>query len=63
MIILVVGFFVGRWLGKVMHRWLGKLELDPPLLRILIVRLIRLLVLGVFLLMALQNLGVERVHA
>ena len=57
-IILVVGFFVGRWLGKVMHRWLGKLELDPPL-RILIVRLIRLLVLGVFLLMALQNLGVE----
>lgn len=57
-VILVIGFFVGRWLGKVMHRWLGKREMDPPL-RMLIVRLLRLLVLGVFLLMALQNLGVQ----
>ena len=57
-IILVIGFFVGSWIGKVMHRWLGKLELDPPL-RMLIVRLIRVLVLSVFVMMALQNLGVQ----
>jgi len=57
-IILVIGFFVGGWIGKVMHRWLGKLELEPPL-RMLIIRLIRLIVMGVFLLMALQNLGIQ----
>jgi small conductance mechanosensitive channel len=57
-IILITGFFVGGWVGKVMHRWLGKLELEPPL-RMLIVRLIRVLVLGLFLMVALQNLGVQ----
>lgn len=57
-LILVIGYFVGGWIGKVMHRWLGKLELEPPL-RMLIIRIIRLLVLGVFLLMALQNLGIQ----
>ena len=57
-VILVLGYFVGRWLGKIAHRWLGKIELDPPL-RMLLVRIIRILVLGLFLMMALQNLGVE----
>lgn len=57
-VILVIGFFVGSWLGKVMHRWLGKLEMEPPL-RMLLVRLVRILVLAVFLMMALQNLGVQ----
>lgn len=57
-LILVVGFFVGGWIGKTLHRWLGKLELEPPL-RMLIIRLVRLLVMGIFLLMALQNLGIQ----
>lgn len=57
-LILVIGYFVGGWIGKVMHRWLGKLEMEPPL-RMLIIRIVRLLVLGVFLLMALQNLGIQ----
>lgn len=60
-VILVIGFFVGRWLGGVLHRWLGKLEMEPPL-RMLLVRLVRLVVLAVFLMLALQNLGVELLH-
>lgn len=57
-LILVVGFYTGRWVGSVFHRWLGKLQLEPPV-RILLVRLARLMVLGLFLIMALQNLGIE----
>ena len=57
-LILAVGFYTGRWVGSVFHRWLGKLQLEPPV-RILLVRLARLMVLGLFLIMALQNLGIE----
>ncbi|MBM4182049.1 MAG: mechanosensitive ion channel family protein [Betaproteobacteria bacterium] len=58
LMILVVGFFVGRWLGRVTEGMLKKLAIDAPV-RQLLVRLLRLLVLGLFLIMALQNLGVE----
>jgi small conductance mechanosensitive channel len=57
-VILVVGFLVGRWLGGLMDRWLGKVEMDLPL-RQLIVRILRILVLALFLLLALDNLGVD----
>src|SRR5215510_10765947 len=56
--ILGVGFFVGRWLGGVTDRMLERLHLDLPV-RQLLVRVVRILVLGLFLIMALQNLGVE----
>jgi small conductance mechanosensitive channel len=58
LLILVVGYFVGRWLGKLSERMLGKLGIDAPV-RQLLVRIVRILVLGLFLIMALQNLGVE----
>ncbi len=58
LLIVVVGFFVGRWLGRLAERMLKKLAIDAPV-RQLLVRLLRLLVLGLFLIMALQNLGVE----
>jgi small conductance mechanosensitive channel len=57
-LILVVGYYVGRWIGAFFDRWLGKLNLEPPV-RLLLVRLVRLLVIGLFLIMALQNLGVD----
>lgn len=57
-LILTAGFYAGRWIGKVLDRWLGKLRLEPPV-RLLLVRLARLVVLGLFLIMALQNLGVD----
>jgi small conductance mechanosensitive channel len=57
-IIMVAGFYAGRWVGAGFNRWLSKLQLEPPV-RLLLVRLARLLVLGLFLIMALQNLGVD----
>jgi hypothetical protein len=29
-VILVIGFFAGRWLGGVLNGWLNKLEMEPP---------------------------------
>jgi small conductance mechanosensitive channel len=57
-VILVIGFFVGGWMAKMLLRGLDRVELDPPM-RNLMVRLVRILVLAVFLMLALQNLGVE----
>jgi small conductance mechanosensitive channel len=56
--ILVAGYFAGRWIGKWLLRWLEHMQLEPPV-RQLMVKLVRLVVLGLFALMALQNLGVE----
>jgi small conductance mechanosensitive channel len=57
-IIIVAGVYVGRWVGKVMSRGLTKFDLEPPV-RDLLVRIVRILILGLFAIMALQNLGVE----
>jgi small conductance mechanosensitive channel len=56
--VIVAGVFVGRWVGNTMARGLKKLELEPPV-RELLVRVVRILVLVLFGIMALQNLGVE----
>jgi small conductance mechanosensitive channel len=58
LLILAIGIFVGRWLGRMTERMLAKLAIDPPV-RLLLSRIVRILVLGLFLIMALQNLGVE----
>ncbi len=57
-IILVAGFYAGRWVGAAFNRWLGTLHLDQSV-RLLLVRLSRLMVLCLFLIMALQNLGID----
>ncbi len=57
-IILIAGFFVARWVGRVLQRWLGSIDLEPPV-RMLFLRGTRVLVLGLFVIIALQNLGVE----
>jgi small conductance mechanosensitive channel len=57
-LILIAGLYAGRALGRMFDRSLSRMHLDPPV-RILLVRLVRLLVLVLFLIMALQNLGVE----
>lgn len=57
-VIIVVGYIVGRQVGRIMARGLRKLDMEPPV-RDLLVRIVRILVLGLFLIMALQNLGVE----
>ncbi len=57
-IILAVGFFVTRWLLKLVARWLSKIELEPPV-RELLMRVLWIMVMGMFLVMALSNLGVD----
>jgi len=57
-IILAAGVFVGRWLGRATDRMLTRLHLEPPV-RLLLVRIVKVVVLGLFAIMALQNLGVE----
>jgi small conductance mechanosensitive channel len=56
--ILVLGFYAGRWVGRLVDRSLGRFHLEPPV-RILLIRVARLLVFGLFVVMALQNLGVD----
>jgi len=58
LLIMAAGFYVGRWVGRLADSMLVKLGLDEAL-RQLLVRIVRILVLGLFLIMALQNLGVE----
>lgn len=57
-LIILTGHFAGRWLGNLFEGVLTKLDLDITL-RLLLVRLARVLVLALFVVMALQNLGVE----
>lgn len=57
-LIVAAGFLAGRWLGRACDRALHRIQLEPPV-RLLIVRLVRVLVLGLFAILALQNLGVE----
>src|SRR5947208_2395416 len=55
---LLAGYLTGRWLGRITGRKLRRYELEPPV-RALLETATRLLVFGLFIIMALQNLGVE----
>jgi small conductance mechanosensitive channel len=56
--ILVAGHFVARWTGGVLGRLLLRFKLEPPV-RSLLVRCGYGVVIALFAIMALQNLGVE----
>ena len=57
-LIMVAGFYAARWARTGFGRWLVTLQLEPPV-RLLMERVLGLIVIGLFLIMALQNLGVE----
>jgi small conductance mechanosensitive channel len=57
-LILVAGAFVGGWLARLVERVLKSLELEPPV-RTLLLRVLRVLVFVLFLILALQNLGIQ----
>jgi small conductance mechanosensitive channel len=57
-VILVVGLFATRWAGRLVARGLAKFDLDPPV-RQLLERIAKVLIFALFMLMALQNLGIE----
>lgn len=57
-LILVAGHYLGRWVGRMLDKVFKRLELDITI-RQLLTRIVRMLVLVMFLIMALQNLGVN----
>jgi len=58
LLILAAGFYAGSWIGKLTGAMLARLGLSPSLCRLL-VRTVRAMVMGLFIIMALQNLGVK----
>lgn len=58
LLIITAGFFAARWIAGLFQRWISKLELEPPV-RLLLVRVLRALVMGMFAIMAVQQLGFE----
>ena len=58
LLILTLGVMVSRWAGRWLERGLAHIDLEPPV-RLLLLRIGRLLVMLLFIVMALQNLGVE----
>jgi small conductance mechanosensitive channel len=57
-LILFVGVAASRWVSRWLARGLNRIELEPPV-RTLLARIGWLLTFALFLVMALQNLGVE----
>jgi small conductance mechanosensitive channel len=57
-VIMAVGVFAANWAARATVRGLRRLELEPPV-RNLFTRIARLLVIILFAILALQNLGVE----
>ena len=56
--ILTIGYLVGRQVSRWLERALMHLEMEPPV-RSLVVRIVRVAVSLLFVIMAIQNLGVE----
>ena len=55
---VVAGYYAGRWAGAFFNRWMARFRLEEPI-RLLLVRVVRLTVMALFLVMALDNLGVD----
>jgi small conductance mechanosensitive channel len=57
LIILAIGAFIARWVGRKADQWFSKRHIEPPI-RILTVRVIRLLIFGLAVVLALDKFGV-----
>jgi small conductance mechanosensitive channel len=57
LIILAIGLIVAWWIGRLLNEWLEKKRVEPPI-RMLAVRVVRLLVFGLTLVLALDKCGV-----
>jgi len=58
LLIIALGVLVSRWVSQWLVRALARIDLEPPV-RLLLIRAARALVLLLFAVMALQNLGVN----
>lgn len=56
--ILVMGYMVSRWACRIVGQSVERFRLEPPVVTLL-VRIVQLVVIGLFAVIALQNLGVE----
>ncbi|MGD0614318.1 MAG: mechanosensitive ion channel family protein [Verrucomicrobiota bacterium] len=57
LIILAIGALIARWIGRKADQWFSKRRIEPPI-RILTVRVIRLLIFGLAVVLALDKFGV-----
>src|SRR5690242_18063848 len=57
LIILAIGGVIAWWIGRGLRRWLEKKSIEPPIV-MLAVRVVRLLIILVALLQALEKLNV-----
>jgi small conductance mechanosensitive channel len=57
-LMLAAGYFAGQWAARLARRSLERRDVDPPV-RNLLETTIRVIVLGLFVIMALQNVGVQ----
>lgn len=58
LLVIIAGILISRWVGRLLARALARLELEPPV-RALLTRIGRGIVLALFVIMSLQNLGVQ----
>ena len=58
LVVVVVGFIVAGWIGKLLNRWLERKAMDPPM-RKLLVRILRLLIFTLALVVALGTAGMD----
>lgn len=57
-VLMGVGVFIARWAGNLIHRWLKSRAYDEPVSN-LIVKVVKLLIIGFIGLMALGQMGVQ----
>ena len=57
-LVLAVGWVAIGWITRILQKSLSRIDLEPPV-RHLLERIARALMLGLVLIIALQNLGVE----
>jgi small conductance mechanosensitive channel len=56
-VILVAGFLLARFVGRLLGRWLERRQLEPPV-RMLLLRVTWLVIMALFLMVALGTLGI-----
>ena len=58
LLVLAIGIIVSRWVARWLGKGLQRIELEPPV-RQLLIRIASVMIVLLFVIMALQNLGVE----
>lgn len=57
-VLMAIGVFIARWIGNLIHRWLKSKAFDEPVSS-LIVKVVKLLIIGFIGVMALGQMGVQ----